>query len=292
MKIDHITITHPDKMLFPKDDITKIEVADYYRRIADYMLPWIKNRPLTLKRYPEGIQESGFFNKHAPDYFPDFIERFTVPMEQNQSEMQMVGAENASDLIYLAGQNTIEFHMALSKMENIKKPDQIIFDFDPSDDDFEKVRTAALQLKQILDQKDIPSFVKTSGSRGVHVHIPIRVDKEFTAVKEKAKKIAEVLHHACPGLTTLEQRKEKRGNKVFIDYLRNEYAMTAIAPYSLRARNGAPLATPIEWDELKDTSLMPHTYHLKNIFRRLGQKENPWSQFVRKSIALESIEIE
>lgn len=285
MKIDGIPITHPDKMMFSEAKITKHEMVEYYRRIADYILPWIKQRPLTLKRFPHGIADGGFYNKHAPDYFPDFIERLTVSMEKDGSNMQMVAVKASRDLVYLAEQNTIELHMALSTIDSIKQPDQIIFDLDPSDHEFEKVRTTAFCLKKNSRSKKIASFVKTTGSRGLHV--PLQLDNDFHEVKACARQVAELLHDTCPELTTLEHRKEKRKNKVFIDYLRNEYAMTAIAPYALRAHQNAPVATPLEWDELQNPSLTPHSYHLKNIFHRLGQKPDPWAGFYQKKIPLQ-----
>lgn len=289
MKIKEVEIAHPEKILFSDSGISKKDIAEYFEQIAPYMIPFIQDRPLTMKRYPKGIDEDGFFNKHAPKHFPDFIPRFTVPMEQESSQMQMVGVEKPKDLIYLAGQDVIELHMALSRIDDIKKPDQIIFDFDPSDDDFEKVRSAALKLKHLLDHLNLPSFIKTSGSRGVHIHIPIRVDHTFKEVKAIARNIAQRLNEICPDITTMEQRKVKRGNKVFIDYLRNDFSMTAIAPYSLRACKGAPIATPIDWEELEDQSLGPQTYHIKNILRRLAQKGNdPWGNFVQSSVNLQS----
>ncbi|VEG91111.1 non-homologous end-joining DNA ligase [Legionella spiritensis] len=288
----NIDLTHPNKLLYPDDGIRKKDVADYYARIADYLLPFVKNRPLTMKRYPEGIHEEGFYNKHAPDYFPDFIPRYTVPMEKDASQMSMVGADSVQALVYLAGQNTLELHMALSTMDEIKKPDQMILDFDPSDDDFEKVRNAAFVCKEILDALDLPSFVKTTGSRGVHVHVPLLVACSFKEMKEIARKIAVKIHEKCPRYTTLEQRKNKRGDKVFIDYLRNDYAMTAIVPYSLRALPKAPVATPVDWNELADKSLQPQSYHLKNIFQRLGQKKDPWKLFTKKRIDTRSIRLE
>jgi bifunctional non-homologous end joining protein LigD len=179
--------------------------------------------------------------------------------------------------------------MGLSRSEALEKPDQIIFDLDPSDDDFEKIRTTAFALKTLLDEQDIPSFVKTTGSRGLHIHIPLQVEKAFKEVKAIAEQIARELQKQNPELTTLEHRKDKRGNKVFIDYLRNEYGMTAIAPYSLRALKGAPVATPIDWDELKIPSLGPQTYTLSNIFRRLGQKTDPWKDFFRHRVKVERL---
>ena len=287
MKTEKIEISHPDKILFPQAELTKADIASYYKRIADYMLPHIKDRPLTLRHYPHGIDESGFFHKHAPDHFPEFVERLDVSMKSKGGEnMKMASADEAADLVYFAGQNVIELHMGLARKYDLEIPDQIIFDLDPSDNDFEKVRKTAFALKDILDERDLPSFLKTTGSRGVHIHIPIKPEKKFDEVKKAVRKLAETLHDTCPDLTTLESRKKKRGDKVFIDYLRNDYGMTAIAPYSLRALKGAPIATPIDWEELKDRELGPQSYTLENIFRRLPQKADPWKKFYSQAVKL------
>ncbi|WP_238589533.1 non-homologous end-joining DNA ligase [Legionella cincinnatiensis] len=279
MKIAGIDISYADKLLYPDDNISKGEVVEYFYKISDYLLPFVQKRPVTLKRYPEGINENGFYNKHRPNYFPDFIKEFTVPTLQDNSEMKMAGISSKKALVYLAAQDVLELHISLSTISSIEKPDQIIFDFDPQDDDFEKVREAAFTLKKILEEYDLTTFVKTSGSRGLHVHLPLKAHYKFNKIKAISRKIAEKLHQKCPKITTLEQRKDKRGNKVFIDFLRNDYAMTAITPYSLRARKGAPIATPLEWEELNDNSLNPRSYHLKNIFQRLEKTENPWKNF-------------
>lgn len=278
MNPEDVEITHPDKVMFPDAGLAKADVCDYYRRIAEHMLPWIQDRPLTLRRYPDGIDGEGFYNKHAPDYFPDYIRRIDVPMHSKPGEvMRMVAAGEAADLVYFAAQNTIELHTGLSKAEALEKPDQVIFDLDPSDGDFEKVRKTAFALKDILDGHDLASFVKTTGSRGVHIHVPLKPDKTFEEVKPAAKRLAEKLNEAEPNLTTLEQRRKERGDAVFIDILRNDHGMTAVAPYSLRAVKTAPVATPIDWAELRDTALGPRSYTLENIFRRLGQKDDPWA---------------
>lgn len=291
MNIADVDISHADKLLYPDDKISKKEVVEYFYKISHYLLPFVKGRPLTFKRYPDGINNDGFYNKHRPDYFPDFIEEFIVPTIQDHSEMKMAGIRSKKALVYLAGQDVLELHTSLSTISSIEKPDQIIFDFDPSDNDFEKVREAAFALRKILDGYDLASFVKTSGSRGLHVHLPFKVHYKFDKIKEISRKIAEKLHRQCPKLTTLEQRKNKRGHAVFIDFLRNDYAMTAIAPYSLRAKKGAPIATPLEWEELNNKSLNPQSYHLKNIFQRLGQKKNPWENFNKynRNVALHDI---
>ncbi len=287
MKANNIQISHPEKILSPKDGISKADVAAYYERIAPFMLPHIKDRPLTLRRYPDGIEKEGFYNKHAPDYFPDLIKRINVPMHSEKGKIaEMASADEASDLVYFANQNMIEIHMGLSTARTLEKPNQIIFDFDPSDNDFEKVRIAALELENMLDELGLPSFVKTTGSRGVHVHIPIKPERKFAAVKDYARSLAQHLNDMMPDITTLEHRKDKRGDRVFIDYLRNDYAMTAIAPYSLRAKKGAPVATPIMWEELSDLSLKPNSFTIENIFKRLAKNPDPWKDFRKTAVRL------
>lgn len=284
-------ISSPGKVLFPEDGITKADLADYYRRIAPYLLPFLQDRPLTLRHFPRGIEQEGFYHKHAADYYPDFLERLRVPMRsKGGEEMEMIMADEVADLVYLAGQNVIELHIGLSQAAALDKPDQLIFDLDPADNDFAKVRQTALALKELLDEHQLASFVKTTGSRGLHIHVPVRTERPFAEAKKVARRIAEQLHDQHPELTTLEHRKEKRGDKVFIDYLRNDYGMTAIAPYALRARRHAPVATPIEWSELEKSDLGAQSYHLGNIFRRLGQKDPlPWHDFAAHRVSWEQL---
>jgi len=290
MKANEIEISHPDKVLFPAAGITKSDLADYYQRIAKRLLPFAEGRPLTLRAFPEGINEEGFFNKHAPEHFPGFITRIEVPTRESGSKaVLMSSADKAADLVYFAGQNVIEMHAALSTKTDLEKPDQLIIDFDPSDDDFEKVRKVALGFSELLDSLGLNAFWKTTGSQGLHAHLPIRPERDFATVKEWAKALARMLHDKMPQETTLELRKDKRGNKVFIDVLRNEYGQTAVLPYSVRARKGAPVATPIRADELEGDDLLPDRYTLKNIFQRLGQIEDPWRNFTRHRIAAQRL---
>ncbi len=279
MQIDSIVITHPDKIVFPELKITKAMVADYYHKVAKHMLPYLKGRPLTLRQYPHGIDKEGFYHKHASESYPDFIHRVIVPMVTTADKMTMLIASSVRDLVYMAEQNTIEFHTGLARIDHIELPDQIILDFDPSDDDFEKVRAAVLLTKQILEQKKLMPFVKTTGSRGLHVHIPLRPHMHFKDVKKESHELAEFIHSQSQDITTLEQRKEKRGNKVFIDYLRNDYNMTAIVPYSLRANKYAGVATPLFWHEVEDKKLNAHTYNISNVLKRLDEIEDPWHHF-------------
>ena len=278
MKAAEVDISHADKVLFPDCEITKRVLAEYYKKAADCILPYIKDRPLTLRCYPDGIREEGFFNKNTPDHFPDFIRRIKVPARgKGKKTVIMSGADKAADLVYFVGQNTIEIHATLSRADHLERPDQIIIDFDPSDGDFEKVRDAALSFGNLLDSLEIHAYWKTTGSRGLHAHLPLRPDTGFESAKERARKLARRLVEAEPELTTLEVRKEKRGDKVFIDVLRNAYGQTAVVPYSVRALPGAPVAAPVRFDEIEQRSCRPGAYRVENIFRRLGQIEDPWA---------------
>lgn len=282
MKACDVEITHPEKLLFEDAGLSKRDLADYYERIADRLLPYVKGRPLTLRCFPDGVEEDGFFNKNAPGHFPDFIERITVPTrDSDKGALQMSSADQAADLVYFAGQNAVEIHAALSCKGKLDTPDQIIFDLDPSDQDFSKVREVARRFGGLLESLDIPVFWKTTGSRGLHGHIPLRPENDFETVRGWAKNLADRLHDELPDLTTLEQRKEERGDKVYLDYLRNAYGQTSIIPYGVRARKGAPVATPVRSDELDDTSMKPDRYTVKNLFQRLSQIDDPWASFNR-----------
>lgn len=279
MDIAGITITHPDKILYPQAKITKADLAEYYAFIAEFMLPHIKNRPLSLKQFPTGITHPGFFHKHAAGFYPTHIPVFEVDTHKDGGHMQMVGVNTQRDLVYFAGQNAIEFHMPTSKIKSIEKPDQIILDFDPSDDDFEKVRTLALASRELLAAKKMQCFVKTTGGRGLHVHIPIKPEHTFEKIKPISKEIASYIQTQYPDIATIELRKNKRGNRVFIDYLRNDYAMTAVAAYSLRPNPAAGVATPIHWEELQRKSLHAQSFTIKNIRKRMQNFDDPWADF-------------
>jgi bifunctional non-homologous end joining protein LigD len=278
MEISGVDITHPEKILYPKLEITKEDVAQYYNFIADYMIPYIKNRPLSLLQFPHGISKEGFFHKHAAKHYPSYIKRFDVPTSHH-GIIEMIGITDAKGLVYMSTQNTIEIHTGLATIKKIKYPDQIILDLDPSDNDFEKVREVALMTKQIIDSYNFPSYVKTTGSRGLHIHIPLKPQRDFATIKPITKQLAQLIHDALPDLTTIEMRKIKRGNKVFIDYLRNDFSATAIAPYSLRANEWAGIATPITWEEVaKDKKLVAYKYNINNIRERVTKTLNPWAE--------------
>ena len=249
MKIGNVEISHPEKILFPKKEISKGQMAKYYESIADKMLPYLKDRPLSLVRYPSGIKKQGFFQKNAADYFPHYIKR--VEIETEDGINTQVICNNKKSLVYLANQNTVEFHIWLSKKDKLRKPDKVVFDLDPPKNSFDRVKEGAGILKEYLSQKNFDPHLMTTGKNGLHVYYSIRRGKDFDDVKEEVREYAEELVQLHPELFTTKIRKNQREDKIFLDYLRNEYAQTSVCPYSLRANETAGIATPLEWKELE-----------------------------------------
>jgi bifunctional non-homologous end joining protein LigD len=268
-----IEVSHADKILFPDAGLTKGDFVKYYARIGEMMLPHIKGRPLTLFRFPEGIGENGFFQKNASDYFPDWIERARLG---RGDKVDYVVCRDRASLVYVASQVAV-LHIWPARADKPDYPDRLIFDLDPSDNTpFDEVRSAAKSLSNILLDAGLENFPMTTGSRGLHVVTPLNRRDDFDTVRDFAREIAEILAEDAPNARTTEQRKAKRGDRLFIDTYRNAFGQTAVAPYSVRARPGAPIATPLEWDALDDAKLRSDRYTIKNIFRRLGQKADPW----------------
>jgi bifunctional non-homologous end joining protein LigD len=269
-----IGLSHTDKVLFPETGLTKGDLIDYYRRIAPVMLPHLAGRPLSLQRYPDGITAQGFMQKNAGDYFPEWIER--AALAKQDGEVQHVVARDAATLVYLANQAAITLHVGLARVDRIEQPDRLVIDLDPSDDDFGKVKRAARQARALLEDLGLVPFLQTTGSRGLHVWVPLERKDDFDEVRAFAGEIAARLVAASPDELTTEQRKAARGDRVFVDVGRNAYGQTAAAPYTVRARPSAPVATPLDWDELADGALGPQRYTIANLFRRLGRKSDPW----------------
>lgn len=273
-----VGLSNTKKVFFPDEGYTKGDLIDYYRNISEYMIPFLEERPLVMLRYPDGINGESFFHKDTPDYFPDWIQTEPVKKEGG-GVVNHVICNNAATLVYIANQGCITPHIWLSKKYRLYYPDMLIFDLDPSGEDFKEVVFAARKLRELLtDELNIITFIKTTGSKGVHVEIPLLRKEKFDKVREFGKNVAEVLSLRYPEKLTTEIRKNKRRGRVFIDVARNAYAQTAVAPYAVRAKPGAPIATPIDWEELNE-EMTPTKYNIKNIFRRLPQKNDPWKDF-------------
>jgi bifunctional non-homologous end joining protein LigD len=274
-----VPLSHPDKVLFPDDGITKENLARYYADVADRMLPWLKDRPITMVRYPDGLGGQRFFQKNAPSYFPDWIHRVKVGKEGGQVEH--VVCDKPATLVYLANQACIEIHAFTSRVDKLDAPDQIVFDFDPPDDTrFADVRRAALWARDLLEgELGLTSFVRTSGGRGLHVHVPLNRRADFDRAREFTHRAAGVLARRHPDVITTEQRKDKRGDRVYADVMRNAYAQTVVASYGVRARAGAPVATPLSWAQVEDDGLEPGRFTMATVRAGLEDAEDAWAGF-------------
>jgi bifunctional non-homologous end joining protein LigD len=269
-------ISSPDKRLFPTDGITKLDVANYYERVSEWMVPHVRDRPLSLQVFPDGIEGTGFFQKNVPKHYPDWIRRVEVRKEGGKVIHPVV--TDAETLPYLVGQNTITPHVWLSRCDRIHQPDRMVVDLDPPPgENFPAVRRAARQAGELLREIGLEPFAQVTGSKGIHVWTPLRRHPDFEEVKEFSNLFAAVLAGCHPDQLTTEFRKAKRAGRILVDVLRNRYAQTAVPPYGVRPRPGAPVATPIEWDELSDSKLRPDRWTVKNVLRRLAAKGDPWA---------------
>lgn len=268
MEIAGVEITHPDKVIFPKKNLTKADMANYYDKIADRMLPFMKDRPLTLQRFPNGIGEAGFYQKSISDYFPKYIK--TVEIETEEGTNTQIICNDKKSLLYLVNQGTVSFHIWLSRKDKLRQPDKVVFDLDPPENAFEKVKEAAKVVRNYLKKQKKDPQLMTTGQNGFHLYYDVRRGKDFDEVKKEARKVAEEVTKLRPDLLTTKIRKDQREGKIFVDYLRNAYAQTAVCPYSLRANEEAGVATPLAWEELSKLKSASY-YTIDNIFNRLGQ---------------------
>ena len=276
-----VELSHPEKVLFPADGVTKGDLVEYYLAAAGRMLPLIADRPVTMIRYPDGISRHPILQKNAPDYFPDWITRAEVAKQGGS--VHHVICDKPATLAYLANQACVEVHVFLSRVGSLDHPDQLIFDLDPPDDEqFAGVRRAALLLRELLESElGLTAYVKTTGGKGLHVHVPLDGAQDFEAVRQLARQAGGALAARAPDLVSTEQRKDKRGGLIYLDAMRNAYGQHAAAPYSVRGRPGAPVATPLDWAELDDDALSPHQFTVATVPGRLAG-DDPWAGMPRR----------
>ncbi|MDP9022296.1 MAG: non-homologous end-joining DNA ligase [Actinomycetota bacterium] len=261
--------------MFPDAGITKGDMVDYYSRVAEVMLAHLRGRPLMLQRFPQGIDAGGFYMKDVPDHFPEWIHTAEIPRRERGTIEQAFLCDQPAALVYLANQGTLTFHVWPARADRLDTPDLMVFDLDPPDGDVASLRDVARSLRGVLHELSLVAFLQTSGSKGYHVVVPLDGTADFDAVRDVARRVAEYVAGQDPDRLTTAQRKSKRGDRIFIDINRNAYAQTFVAPYAIRARPGAPVATPIDWHELGRAE--PTSYTVGNLFRRLGQKDDPWA---------------
>src|ERR671934_579248 len=262
-----VEITHPRKVLFPDDGITKCDLAAYYRDVAGAMVPLVRDRPVSLQRFNSGIGREGFFQKNVSKGAPPWVKR--VQVGKRGGSLWHVLANDAATLVWLANQNAITPHVWLSRADRPQQPDRMIFDLDPvGDEDFTLVRRTARELGDILREAGVEPFAMTTGSKGVHVVVALQRRYRFDQVRDAAVAVAEELVSRRPKDLTMEFYKRKRDGRLFVDVNRNAYAATAVPAYGVRARPGAPVATPLAWDELSDRRLTPRRWSIRTVLER------------------------
>ncbi|WP_033280976.1 non-homologous end-joining DNA ligase [Streptomyces sp. NRRL F-525] len=286
----NLALHRPDKVLFPADgngkEYTKGDLVAYYRAVAPFMLPHLRGRPLMLERHPDGIDGSRFMQKNVPAHYPDWIKRVEVSKEGGT--VTHLVCDNTATLVYLADQACLTPHRWLSRVGALHRPDRLVFDLDPADggdgDDFAVVRQAALLLRELLDELRLPSAPMTTGSRGLHLVVPLDGRQDFDAVRAFAKDVADHLAEAHPGRLTTAARKKDRGDRLYLDVQRNGYAQTAVAPYAVRAKPGAPVAVPVSWDQLDDPDLDARRWTITDAVDQA--RTNPWAGLVSRGRSL------
>lgn len=283
-----IDISSRDKLFFPQAGLTKGDLIDYYQQVSGVMVPHLKRYAVSMQRFPDGLSGEGFYTKDTPDYFPNWIKTVRVPKREGGSFDAPI-VDKPAALVYLADQAVITLHSYLSRTDDLEHPDKMIYDLDPPDEtrDYAAVRRAALDVRFVMAELELKPRVQTSGSKGFHVVIPLDSSLDFDEVRRFARDVALLLVRRHEDKYTLEQRKNKRQGRVFLDTLRNSYGATAVAPYSVRALPDAPVATPLEWEEV-ESGASPRDWTLKNVPGRLEHKADPWSGLMRHPYSLSS----
>jgi bifunctional non-homologous end joining protein LigD len=278
------SITHPEKVLFPDDGITKGELAAYYEAIAPAMLPHIRARPVTMERYPKGIGEKGFMHKDVSRGFPDWLERVEVSKKGGSLHHALI--TDTRSLLWVVNQNTITPHVWISRVPSLYQPDVCVFDLDPSVDDPEMLRNAALGLRDFLDELGLPSWVKTSGSKGFHIVLSLDGRTNMDEVAHFAHVVGALMVKRDPDHLTQEFSKSDRGHRILVDTGRNGYSATFAAAYAVRPKPGAPVSAPCTWDEVARGTATPQAFTLRNMAARMSAVGDLWEDMPKRRQSL------
>ncbi len=283
-------ISHPEKVLFPEGGITKGELASYYEAIAPVMLPHLRRRPVTMERYHRGIGAPGFFQKDVSKGFPEWLKRVEVP--KNEGTVNHPIATDTRSLLWLANQNSITIHVWPSRAPNLYRPDICVFDLDPSGNPGDKLQLgvlcrAALGLRELLKELGLPSWIKTTGSKGFHIAVPLDAKADFATVSRFAHRVGKLLVVRDPENLTREFHKVDRGGRILVDTGRNDYSATFAAAYTVRAKRGAPVSAPCTWEEV-ESGVSPRSFTIRNMAERIEKVGDLWSGLLktRRSLRL------
>jgi bifunctional non-homologous end joining protein LigD len=284
--VARIELSNPDKVLFPADGLTKADLAAYYESVAGWMVPHVRDRPLNLWRWNTGIDGRLVVQQDIPKGAPDWVKRVETPRRKGGS-IEHVLCQDADTLRWLANQNCITPHVWSARRDRLDRPDHIVFDFDPeAGSDFALVREGALLAGERLRELGLEPFAMVTGSKGIHVIAPIKRTRDAAWVRERAGELGVEIAERSPDTLTTEWRKEKRDGKILVDTARNTYGQTVVAPYAVRALEGAPVATPLVWEELSDPELSARSWTLRTVGDRLAERGDPWAGVADHAAAL------
>jgi bifunctional non-homologous end joining protein LigD len=271
-----VQVSSVGKPFFPDAGLTKGDLLAYYRDVAEVMLPHLRGRPLNLQRFPNGVAGHGFWQQGAADHFPDWVRTVTVERRGRGGTVDHVVCDHPATVVYLANLATVTFHAWTSTVDHLARPDLVVLDLDPDPDQgLDAVRAAARAVRAAYEELGLTAFLQTSGSKGYHVLMPLVPGPDVEVVRDFAAELAALVAARDPARLTVEWRKAKRQGRLLLDTARNGYAQTLVAPYSVRPRPEAPVATPIDWDELGRVE--PRSYTMANLRRRLARKPDPWA---------------
>lgn len=263
-----VEFSHLDKIYWPKENYTKGDLLEYYETVAPYLIPHLKNRPVMLKRYPNGIESESFYQKDTSSlHLPEGTNTVSIMQEK---QMQYLLIQDVTTLKYAINLGTIEIHPFLARAKHLKTPDFLVIDLDPEDIGFDYVVETALAIREVLNAAKVESYCKTSGGRGLHLFIPVHAKYTFEQTKHFGELIATLVHSQIPEITSLERKPVNRQKKVYIDVYQNNIGQTVVAPYVVRAKPLAPVSTPLKWEEVKK-GLTPADFTLKSIPKRISK---------------------
>jgi bifunctional non-homologous end joining protein LigD len=276
MSAPEVRLTHPERVLWPEDGYTKADLAAYFDAVAGAMLPHLRDRPISMQRFREDIHDGGFFQKDLPRGAPSWIKTVDVP--KRDGTVRHVLANDRATLRWLAQQGCITPHVFPRRADRLDRPDRLVIDLDPSTDDFAAVRQAAMQCGDALRERGLEPFAMVTGSRGIHVVVPLKRTRSVEDVLTWSRAFAQELADAHPDALTTEFYKNKRDDRIYVDVARNGMAQTVVPPYAPRPRIGAPVATPLRWDELADDALRPDGWSIRTVLERLDALGgDPWA---------------
>ncbi|WPO82350.1 DNA ligase D [Chryseobacterium sp. JJR-5R] len=288
-----VKLTNQDKIYFPEDDVTKGDIVEYYQSIAEYILPYLKKRPLSLNRFPNGIEKQGFYQKDASENIPDWIKTTEVFSESTDKYIDYIVCNDKATLAYLNNLGCIDMNPWNSAIPDLEHPDYLVLDLDPSKKNtFDDVIETALQVNEVLKSVKIKGYCKTSGSTGIHIYIPMDGNYDYDQVKDFAYILMKQVHEKLPEITTLERSLHKRStDKIYLDYLQNRQGQTLASVYSIRPKEGAAVSMPLEWDEVKP-GLKPTDFTIHNALERIKEKGDLFKPVLGKGIdMMEALEL-